>query len=264
MVETSRIAVILVKLFFSLLAIVGNSLVVFSCLKFDYLKQRSYVFVGFLATADLALGIGNPIDVALELIQPQITNTTLLYWSGVCKASKFIKLLGGFGDLAGIFGISLERFIFITYALKHEQILTKKRTIIIACVMGTYSLPSSVLLIGFSKNFEFGMLCQVELVISPVLNYAFNLPVFISVVPAIVMFYYKIARLAYCVVIGVFVLTYLPYTVAYILLPQNYWLLAGLALFWNINTFVNPIIYGYKNKDFRRAFKTLLKINNDQ
>ena len=294
--ETSRIAVILVKLFFSLLAIVGNSLVVVSCLKFDYLKQRSYVFVGFLATADLALGIGNPMDVVLELVRPQITNTTLLYWSGICKTSKFIKLLGGFGDLAGIFGISLERYIFITYALNHEQILMKNRTIIIACLMGTYSLLSSALLIGFSKNFEFGMVCQVELVISPVLNYAFNLPVFISVVPAIVMFYYKIARLAYskrtrtsnitthsnqndgqnnqsgnwkitkvlCVVIGVFVLTYVPYTIAYILLPQNYWLLAGLALLWNINTFVNPIIYGYKNKDFRRAFKTLLKINNDQ
>ena len=265
MVETSRIAVILVKLFFSLLAIVGNSLVVVSCLKFDYLKQRSYVFVGFLATADLALGIRNPMDVALELVRPQITNTTLLYWSGVCKASKFIKLLGGFGDLAGIFGISLGKIYFHNLCSESRTNFDEKKgTIIIACLMGTYSLLSSALLIGFSKNFEFGMLCQVELVISPVLNYAFNLPVFISVVPAIVMFYYKIARLAYCVVIGVFVLTYLPYTVAYILLPQNYWLLAGLALFWNINTFVNPIIYGYKNKDFRRAFKTLLKINNDQ
>ena len=133
------------------------------------------------------------------------------------------------------------------------------------------------------------MVCQVELVISPVLNYAFNLPVFISVVPAIARLAYskrtrtsditthsnqndgqnnqsgnwKITKVL-CVVIGVFVLTYVPYTIAYILLPQNYWLLAGLALLWNINTFVNPIIYGYKNKDFRRAFKTLLKINNDQ
>ena len=293
MVKTNTIAVNLVKLFFSLLAIVGNSVVIVSCLKFDYLKQRSYVFVGFLATADLTLGIGNPIDVALELVRPQITNTTLVYWSGVCKTSKFIKLLGGFGHLAGIFGISLERYIFITYALNHQQILTKKRTIIITCLMGTYSFLSSVLLIGFSKNFELNMVCHAELIISPVLNYAFNLPVFIVVVPAIVMFYYKIARLAYskrtrtsdiathqngeqnnqsgnrkitkvlCAVIGVFILTYVPYTVAYILLPQNYWLLAGLALFWNINTFINPIIYGYKNKDFKRAFKTLLKINND-
>ena len=285
MVEASRILIILVKLFFSLLAIVGNGLVVVSCLKFDYLKQTSYVFVGFLATADLALGIGNPMDVALELVRPQITNETLLLWSGVCKTSKFIKLLGGFGDLAGIFGISLERFIFITYALNHEQILTKKRTIIIACVMATYSLLSSTLLIGFSKNFELGMVCQAEMVIPPVLNYVFNLPVFILVLPAIVMFYYKIARLAYskrtrtsdigthnqnggqdnqsgnwkitkvlCVVIGVFVLAYIPYTVAYISLPQNYWLLAGTALLWNVNTFVNPIIYGYKNKDFKKSF----------
>ena len=211
------------------------------------------------------------------------------YWSGVCKTSKFIKLLGGFGDLAGIFGISLERYIYITYALNHEQILAKKEPIIIACLMGTYSFLSSALLIGFSflKALIWGWYVK--------WSWSYLLPVFISVVPAIVMFYYKIARLAYskrtrtsditthsnhnggqnnqsgnwkitkvlCVVIGVFVLTYVPYTVTYILLPQNYWLLAGFALFWNINTFVNPIIYGYKNKDFRRAFKTLLKINND-
>ena len=81
--ETSRIAVILVKLFFSLLAIVGNSLVVVSCLKFDYLKQRSYVFVGFLATADLALGIGNPMDVVTGTgsTTDYKYNITLLEWN---------------------------------------------------------------------------------------------------------------------------------------------------------------------------------------
>ena len=105
-----------ITILFSIITIFSNALVIVSCIKFDYLKQRSNVFVGFMATADLLLGIGNPIDVALELVKPDTTNVTLPYWNGVCKTTKFIKLLGGIGDLAGIFGISMERFVFIKYA----------------------------------------------------------------------------------------------------------------------------------------------------
>ena len=245
MVDQHRIPVIIAKLFFSLLSIFGNSLVIISCLKFDYLKQRSFVFVGFLATADLLLGIGNPTDVVLELVKPSITNDTLPYWNGACKTTQFMKLLGGYGDLSAIFGISMERFVFIRYALTHDQILTKKRAIIIAFLMGAFSLLSSLVLIIFSKDFELGMPCQVEMIISPLLNYALNFPVFIVVFPTAALFYYKIARIAYsmvrrtndssqsaptnqtteqsnqsanwkitkllCVVIGVFVITYIPY-----------------------------------------------------
>ena len=65
-------------------------------------------------------------------------------------------------------------------------------------------------------------------------------------------------------VIGVFVVTYIPSMIVISLaarLPAQYsirWLLALCIVIWNINTFSNPIIYAWKNKDFKKAFYIIL------
>ena len=66
-------------------------------------------------------------------------------------------------------------------------------------------------------------------------------------------------------VIGVFVVTYVPSAIVLTLatrFPPSHsigWFLAFFIVLWNINTFINPIIYAWKNRDFKKAFYILFK-----
>ena len=65
------------------------------------------------------------------------------------------------------------------------------------------------------------------------------------------------------VVTGVFIVTYVPAAIVtavaiYDETMVTGWTRATTTVIWNINTFVNPIIYGFKTPDIKRAFRLLL------
>ena len=65
------------------------------------------------------------------------------------------------------------------------------------------------------------------------------------------------------VVIGVFIVTYVPAaTVTVVAIYDETmvtgWTVATTTIIWIVNTFVNPIIYGFKTPDIKRAFRLLL------
>lgn len=234
----------------------------------------------------------SPTTMASERVSAtEAPPAAMLPWAVSCKVTKFIKVASGFGDLAGIFGISVERFVFITYALNHDQILTTRRTVALATAMVVYILASAVAIVTSPMDFPVGKPCIPKHATNLRLLSILGIPFVIAVFPTVALFYYKIARLAYSkrdkvspplsanqnaahrsrksdwkvtktlsIVIGVFAVTYVPYSLVITVVPDGVWIQEIFAMLWNLNTFINPVIYGYRNTQFKRAFRSLLHV----
>ena len=168
-----------------------------------------------------------------------------------------------------------------------------------AGVMLLYSVIVAMLLaLVLSENFQLDTPCQLELVLNPNVRYALYIPLFACATFVICLFYGQIARVAcsksvhpaahstsdnqnpevpgnqanasahwkvtkaLSIVIGVFVMTYFPYVLIYALFPDNLALISVLSTFWNINIFINPMIYGFKTPEFKRAFRSLFRLES--
>ena len=226
-------------------------------------------------------------------------------WKVTCQVSKLITVTGVFGDLVGIFGIALERFIYITFPLKYDNLLTRGRVVVMLVTSWTSAVCFSVFGVVFSNvKIQRGETCEVRNVFNETqLNIGY-VPCVVAVLIIVAVLYVRIGQIAYrasrdinrvgtlggnstnqngaqnqnhqsksqkritavlSLVIGVFIVTYVPSMIVLSLaarLPASYsmgWILAVFIVIWNINTFSNPIIYAWKNKDFEKAFYILLK-----
>ena len=63
-----NIASLIVNLIIFFLTIVGNSLVIVSIIKFDYLKSNANYLVGYLAFSDLLVGCTIPFMLGTSII----------------------------------------------------------------------------------------------------------------------------------------------------------------------------------------------------
>ena len=226
-------------------------------------------------------------------------------WRVTCQVSKLISVTGVFGDLVGIFGIALERFIYITFPLQYETLLTRGRVVAMLVMSWTTAVCFSVLGVVFSNvEIRRGETCEVRNVYSQTQTTIGFIPCVVAVLIIVAVLYVRIGQIAYrasrdinrvgtlggestnqngaynqnnqsklqmritsvlSLVIGVFVVTYIPSMIVLSLaarLPTSYsmgWILAVAIVVWNINTFSNPIIYAWKNMEFKKAFYILLK-----
>ena len=227
-------------------------------------------------------------------------------WRVTCQVSKLISVTGVFGDLVGIFGIALERFIYITFPLQYDTLLTRGRVVAMLVTSWMAAVCFSVLGVVFSNvEIHRGETCEVRNVYSQTQTTIGFIPCVVAVLIIVAVLYVRIGQIAYrasrdinrvgalggestnqngaqnnqnnqsksqmritsvlSLVIGVFVVTYIPSMIVLSLaarLPASYsmgWILAVAIVVWNINTFSNPIIYAWKNRDFKKAFYILLR-----
>ena len=222
-----------------------------------------------------------------------------------CQVSKLISVTGVSGDLVGIFGIALERFIYITFPLQYETLLTRGRVVAMLVASWTAAVCFSVFGVVFSNvEIHRGETCEVRNVYSQTQTTIGFIPCVVAVLDIVAVLYVRIGQIAYSasrdinrvgtleggltnqsgahnqinqsksqmritsvlsLVVGVFIVTYIPSMIVLSLaarLPTSYsmgWILAVVIVVWNINTFSNPIIYAWKNKDFKKAFYILLR-----
>ena len=88
-------------------------------------------------------------------------------WRVTCQVSKLISVTGVFGDLVGIFGIALERFIYITFPLQYETLLTRGRVVAMLVASWTAAVCFSVFGVVFSDvEIRRGETCEVRNVYS--------------------------------------------------------------------------------------------------
>ena len=178
--------------------VIGNTLVIVAVCKYEYLQTRTNMFVLALATSDLIVGlIVIPSTFAVNsTYETGLENSSYSVWKNACLTSRFFQHMGAMGDILSILAITVERYIFINYPFKYDDILSKKTAVIISVTTIIVAICLSIMAAFGSGRFEYGMTCTMFNVLSPIVTYALWMPLFGIVTIIVIVFYSKIAYLA--------------------------------------------------------------------
>lgn len=261
-----------------IMALVGNSLVLYAFKVFRKLRNVTNFFIVSLATADILVALGSMPLWAAYIIggEPVIKHV----W--VNQLWHFIDILCGAASIIHLCFISMERCICISAPLKHREIVTTGKAIIsIACIWIFAALVAGIKIIFWGH---------------PPPMYELTVTITCFIVPLVVMVicYVKMYQAArhqikkmiftvegkpkrfllsrelkaaktVAVVIGAFIVCWCPFFVLNLVyalciecrpLPGESILVTKWMHY--VNSVLNPIIYACMNKDFRRAFKKIL------
>ena len=112
----------------------GNSLVMISISKYEWLKSSTNYFVALLALFDFCNGI--PVFVAgtvASTFDKTMENGTLNYVIS-CKTYMAFVSFSGLGDLLCILIITIHRYLYITQPLRYHSIVTRNKALILSTI----------------------------------------------------------------------------------------------------------------------------------
>lgn len=273
-------------------AVFGNSLILVSLFRFRRLRSRVNILIGNLAVSDLLLGlIAIPFDIVFLHVQ------TLQEEKFPCLFRQTLNVTLFDASIMGLFCISLERYIAIVHPLKHAKLCRKKRLFILLGICWSMAIIiGTIPLMGWNK-WEQGMLCLNELVWHGKYKGIQYFTICSFMITNFIM-YVKVMRTAWrrhkqtrlsgtsdthsqrhisisqkdvrktkimVLVLGIFAFCWGPYCI--MIIAETFFVHKNIKLiivrkFFGclgmLNSGLNWIVYGVKNKNFRQAFKYLL------
>ncbi|XP_045211490.1 octopamine receptor-like [Mercenaria mercenaria] len=267
--------------------VVGNGLIILSIIRYRKLRTKMHILIGNLAVSDLITGaVLIPYSLSTD---GRILNSNMYLCFG--KLSLFVISLGS--SCYNLMLISFERFVSITFPLKYMHQFTTTRMVILMSVGWVVTLFNSTLpFFGWHVYNENNTDCVSDTLWPPGYKIMVNWElicamIFNFVLYAIVM---KIALrkardrnqitgglrhtakvdkdvyqlVTMVIVLGVFALCWLPYVIVAIVVtfyetPYTQYIRRCTLIPGLLNSAVNWLIYGYRNSDFRKAFKTCFK-----
>lgn len=222
-------------------------------------------------------------------------------WSRLCLAKEITNSLQSFGSIIGIFLISVDRFIFIEKPLRYHDLMDIRKAIFSCILLWSMCIVVGPVLIPFSADPKPTEVCDTS-IWSPVYFYGIVTPLFALLTTTNVILYVRIAFVAFSksktivapsvstnqrneinkqvqkgnrvtrmlsIVLGLYFVLYLP-TIVFgsfgdetdsdILIIIKY---VSFMLFFTAMC-VNPFIYAWKSKEFRRAFGRVLHVSCDR
>lgn len=272
--------------------IFGNTLILVSLFHFRRLRSRINILIGNLAVSDLLLGlVVIPFDIVFLHVK------TLQKEKLPCLVTHSIHVTLLDASIMNLFCISLERYIAIVHPFKHAKLCRKRRLFILFGICWSVSiLIGAIPLIGWN-TWEEGIFCDNELVWSEEYRGLQYLTICSCLIANFIM-YVKVMRTAWrrlqetrisgtsdtnsqrhiiiskkdvrktkimVLVLGIFAVCWGPYCV--IIIAETFFVNKNIQLiivkkFFGclgmLNSGLNWIVYGVKNKNFRQAFKYLL------
>lgn len=274
--------------------ILGNTLIIVSLIRYKNLrKTKAFILIGNLAVSDLLVGlILIPMDLLLLLRSSVSRHTAFCLWY-YCMIYTLIT-----ASVLNLFLLSLERFHAIVRPFQHSSRFTAKRiyriillTWIFVVTIGLVPivLPSS----GGMSDVEV-LTCRNTVLLDNDYQLVMN-TIIIAALGTSFAFFIVVMRIALLkskqktlksvessdsnngsrhnlrrdirhtrimiIVSGIFIICWSPYCVIS-LIPSNSELIAfiknWLASLGLINSCLNWIVYGARNKRFRAAFKSIL------
>ncbi len=136
------------ELFFSLMAVLGNGLVLLAFIKVErLLRSQTNYFILSLAVADLLVGLlGVPFAI--------LTSEGLPYNFHVCVIMlTFLLWLCGTSTFS-LIGVTVDRFIAVSYPLSYQDIMTGRRAVIIIALSWVMSAIVGFLpVVGWNKGY---------------------------------------------------------------------------------------------------------------
>ena len=280
---------------FSILAIVGNSLIILAVFKFDDLRTTTNLLIASLAVFDCASGcIAYPILVGVFSVSYK-DETPSAAWYTACKVGEFFKVTVSFGNLLSILLIGIDRWMCLEFPIRYRVMMSKWPNITFWRLWITF--PMFVVLIVlhvFKASSDTPVPCYRQFLYPDwIIRYA---PICIlSSFAATIIPYIRITHIALsnvhrravtlhakqshrsistvqikalrmiCTVFWVYVLIYIPDLIlTFVIEPYVGWysivLEHILRLIWKINSWINPFLYAWSSKSFYEAFMHLLKI----
>lgn len=274
----------------AVLSLIGNSTTIVAVIRFHCLRKMSNMFVANLAVWDVMAGfVALPFSVIVEFTKPKSLES---WWFRLCITKEYITLLGLSGNLSGICLIAIERFVFVQYPLRYYSIVTKARVALVLVLSTVYVVFLSIIGISFRKEFTNETDCDMANYQITAIRYGY-LPVNMIVFTAItVITYVRISYIAYKIskqisqqqpacslqpsqhssqmkftkmmnlVLGMYFAFYLPYIILSPVISTNKQPVVHVVyqltlILWFSNSWTNPFIYGWKNRDFRNAYKIM-------
>ena len=268
----------------------GNTLTIVAVSKFHFLRTVTNMFTVSLACFDLLIATVLPLNALLrytDVIKARME---------VCWLTTIVIVTSVCGSLLTLFAIAIDRYTAVLYPLRYENLMTARRAFLIIAAVWAYTTitPSiSVPVTGYWPV-EF---CAIANLISPIMFITvFIGTISTSILGTTLLYAYiffvarkharsidaqptgeagtnagpanihqkKVTKMA-AIVLGCFLMSWVPFLLTNILkkvfVASTPWLDTMFKFSLNVlyaNSFMNPIIYVWKNSMFRVAFKRLL------
>lgn len=283
--------IVSVLLFLTLgsLILTGSLLVVVAVWRFPNLQTATNKLVVSLACSDLMVGT---CLLFLSIYHIHKKLHLLKFWCVIRYVPITISLIA---STLNLFFISCDRFIVLTRPLHYPLIVTPRRINSVVCFTWVFSISMGLLLFHLN-TFDELQECVFEILYDKA--YLTGLMITqIALTLIIIAIYVKIFLIAYeqqrkvwdlcdntislashkkhmksikvlAMVVGAFIICWSPFVVITIIemlfFVNDAMILVSLFVFFLalINSVLNPIIYAWKNSEFRTAFKKLLHIRS--
>ena len=270
-----------------------NGLLLYCICYFPYLHTPTNTLVANLCIADFLGGLHQFFVIAT------VHHIGRSGWAGLCLIGEIINIISTGGNMWGIFGISLDSCLYICKPLHYHSWVTISRILQIMAILWIYLVTSGIGILLKFNRLVVGMPCRIVIIIEPNVYNRFYLPQQISLITGFLLCYCVIAVVAWkqkkrfaqqiapaeangpsapasdwkivkmmAMVPGIYILSMCPATVFGFVnnhLARETLVYADRAatILWWTQSWANPLIYAWKNENFRRAIKTVLRIQTD-
>ncbi|KAK6645470.1 hypothetical protein RUM43_001747 [Polyplax serrata] len=275
---------------FLFLAIVsGNVLTIAAILMNRGISHNvSNHFILSLACSDLFVGLILPYHM-MFYIQPELSQIF-----GFCIARLGLLSLVCTASVMNIIGIAVDRFIAIVYPLHYHKVMTKRLARGLVVIGWILAVSISVIPVFWNKweqnvrNKKSKGKCELGYIVEPLYVKTIYLPCFVLLFTIMCGFYVKIfaetrkhakrmrrvkndppdtwkSLQVLMLVMGSFTISYMPFIIVVILNTIFQYHTETTSLLYKItislavsNSAINPLIYAWKNQEFKKAFWKIL------
>ena len=269
--------------------VVMNALIIIVIKTRRRLQTMYNIMLASLAGTDLVVGImSQPIFVAEEIFL--LTGALLTEYCSIYRMTVWVYLSPASTSLIQLAILSVERYIAMKYSLKYDSIVTSTRLTV--AIVFSWLIPTAQIIARFANSlllrvimFYFSL--SVSLLSILVIMYCHIVVYFVSRrhmkqikselfsrEDTVKFLSEKKALITTTIIIGFVFVSFIPsilFTIVRYVLPRGYYTLrltVPLPPFVTtcilINSFFNPVIYCWRNKELRKAFFELLSRKNGQ
>ncbi|KAI0231936.1 Adenosine receptor A2b [Lamellibrachia satsuma] len=255
--------------------LLGNGMTIASVLRFEQLRTPTNLFIASLAAADFAVGLNGTFYSYLVKVPAGIRLSRTSQSS--CVFSLCGILFSTLGSVFNLLAISVDRFLAITLPLRYKAVVTMRAAQVCTAVIWSVILCLSLPPVFGWNRWSGETRCSFSEVLYA--EYTFGLFIFPIVACLIVLTaeqppasysvmkgHLKSTKIM-CIVLGAFYLCWCPYIVISVIIASkkpnisevlgNGKRLASFLVL--INSGMNPCIYAWRDAEFRKVYKKLLR-----
>ena len=112
----------------------GNSLVIISLKKFEWLRVANNYFVGLLALYDFCSGLTISSLMAVKSFLDARNDTITVQYEVICKMYVHMAMFSGYGNLLCVIIITVDRYIYINWPLRYNGLVTDRKALMVSAI----------------------------------------------------------------------------------------------------------------------------------